>query len=561
MAHAYLFRVGGPSCGPPAEGLGQGAKHLGDETVPRGERPAPSIESAGQAGQSGYHWLAPVLVALIGAFMSILDTSIVNVATPTMMNVFNADPSSIQWVSTIYMLALGVVIPLSGWLGDLMGFKRLYILSMATFVAGSLLCALAWDLNSLIGARVIQAVGGGMIMPTTMAMIYRMVPRDKIGSGMGIFGIALLVAPAIGPTLGGYLVEFVDWRWIFTINLPIGVIGMLLALFILPEFQSKHPGKLDIGGAVTSAAALFCLLLALTKGSDWGWTDERTLLLFCVSLFSFVLFIYLELTSDNPLLDLRVFKYPGFLLANLTIIVTMIGMFSGLFFLPLFLQSIRGIGAMETGLLMMPGALVSGLMMPIIGRLFDRIGARPLVIAGLILLAFITFLFRNLNLATATTTIMLWTMFRGLVMPLANMPAQTAAMVDIPTEMIGRASAITNIIGRVSSSFGIAVLTSLLTKRQTLHAARLAWEVSPANSTAMGFLAHAGAALGGGVHGKSVALAYLWGVIQKTSFVSAIDDVFIVTAAFTLIALVPAIFLKRSKTAVAAQRREAAMAE
>jgi MFS family permease len=216
---------------------------------------------------------------------------------------------------------------------------------------------------------------------------------------------------------------------------------------------------------------------------------------------------------------------------------------------------------MQTGLLMMPGALVSGLMMPIIGRLFDKIGARPLVIVGLLLMAFITFLYRNLNLATATTTVMLWTMFRGLVMPLANMPAQTAAMVDIPTEMIGRASAITNIIGRVSSSFGIAVLTSMLTKRQTLHAARLSWEVNPANSTAMGFLSHAGAALGGGMHAKTMALAYLWGVIQKASFVSAIDDVFIVTAAFTLIALVPAVFLKRSKPAAAGQRREAAMAE
>ncbi|HUI69230.1 MAG TPA: DHA2 family efflux MFS transporter permease subunit [Spirochaetia bacterium] len=534
---------------------------MSDQTAGRRDSPVNTIGTGPQAGQSGYHWLAPVLVALIGAFMSILDTSIVNVATPTMMNVFNADPSEIQWVSTIYMLALGVVIPLSGWLGDLMGFKRLYIISMGTFVAGSLLCALAWDLNSLIAARVIQAVGGGMIMPTTMAMIYRMVPRDKIGSGMGIFGIALLVAPAIGPTLGGYLVEYVDWRWIFTINLPIGVIGILLAFFVLPEFQSKHPGKLDVGGAITAAAALFCLLLALTKGSDWGWGDEKTVLLFCASFFSFVLFIYLELTSDNPLLDLRVFRYPSFTLANLTIVVTMIGLFSGLFFLPLFLQSIRGIGAMQTGLLMLPGALVSGLMMPIIGRLFDKIGARPLVITGLLLMAFITFLYRNLNLATATSTIMLWTMLRGFVMPLANMPAQTAAMVDIPTEMIGRASAITNIIGRVSSSFGIAVLTSMLTKRQTMHAARLSWEINPANSTAMGFLHKASAAMGGGEHGTRIGLAYLWGMIQKASFVSAIDDVFIVTAIFTLIALVPAVFLRRSKAAAAGQKREAAMAE
>jgi len=503
-------------------------------------------QGAAEAGQAEFHWVAPVLVALIGAFMSILDSSIVNVAIPTMMNVFNADPSQIQWVSTIYMLALGVVVPLSGWLGDLIGFKRLYIVSMAVFIVGSLNCTLSWNLNSLIFSRVIQAVGGGMIMPTTMAMIYRMVPRDKIGSGMGIFGIALLVAPAIGPTLGGYLVEYVDWRWIFTINLPIGVIGMLLAFFILPEFKSKHPGKLDVAGAFTSASALFCLLLALSKGSDWGWGDERTILLFVASFFSFVLFIYLELTAENPLLDLRVFKYASFALANLTVIVTTVAMFSGIFFLPLFLQSIRGIGAMQTGLLMMPGALVSGLMMPFVGRLFDRVGPRPLVMVGLLTLSFVTFLFHNLNLATATATIMLWNLLRGMVMPLANMPAQTAAMVDIPTELIGRASAVTNIIGRVSSSFGIAVLTSMLTTRQIVHGERLSWTVTAGNPAARMFMTRATSALGGSGHGKAIALAFLQGTVAKMSFVSAIDDVFLVTAAFTLLALVPAFFFKKS---------------
>jgi EmrB/QacA subfamily drug resistance transporter len=510
------------------------------------------------AGQSGYHWLVPVLVALIGAFMSILDSSIVNVAIPTIMNVFNAGPGSVQWVSTIYTLALGVVIPLSGWLGDRLGYKRLYMLSMGGFVAGSLLCTLAWDLNSLIVARVIQAAGGGMIMPTTMAMIYRMVPRDKIGSGMGILGIALLVAPAIGPTLGGYLVEYVEWRWIFTINLPIGVVGIVLAWFVLPEFQSKHPGRLDVGGAVTSAAALFCLLLALSKGSDWGWRDEKTILLFFVSVVSFALFIYIELTAENPLLDLRAFKYASFTLANLTIVVTTVGMFSGLFFLPLFLQSIRGMGAMETGLLMMPGALVSGALMPVTGRLFDRIGPRPLVIVGLLLLAFVTFLFRNLNLATAATTVMVWTMFRGITMPFAMIPAQTAAMVDIPTELIGRASALTNIISRVSSSFGIAVLTSMLTARQAVHSARLSWGVTATHPAVTSMLSRTGAAMGGGARGRGIALALVQGMVAKSSFVNAIDDVFIVTAAFTLIALVPALFLKKGANG---KSRGPAMAE
>ncbi len=447
------------------------------------------------------------------------------------------------------LLVLGVVVPFSGWLGDRIGFKRLYVASMALFVIGSLFCSIAWSLNALIFARVIQAVGGGMIMPTTMAMIFRMVPKTQFGSAMGIFGIALLVAPAIGPTLGGYLVEYVDWRWIFTINLPVGAIGILLSLFVLPEFQSKHPGKLDVAGGFTSAGGLFCLLLALTEGADWGWGSEPTVLLFTVSFFLFVLFIYLELTSENPLLDLRVFTYRSFTMANLLVIVTNIVMFSGLFFLPLFLQSFRGLGAMETGLLMMPGALISGLMMPVSGRLFDKVGPRPLALTGVALLMFITWLFHYLNLATATSTIVLWTMLRGFVMPLAMMPAQTAAMVEIPTHLVGRASAITNIIQRVSSSFGIAVLTTVLTTRQALHGNWLAWTVTPANPAAMSALAHAGAVMGGGAKGRGMALMFLQGMAMKTGFVNAIDDVFIISALITAAAVIPALFLKKGKGA------------
>jgi EmrB/QacA subfamily drug resistance transporter len=492
-------------------------------------------------------WLAPVLVSLIGAFMAILDSSIVNVAVPTIMNVFNASTDSVQWVSTVYMLAMGVIVPLSGWLGDRLGYKRLYILSMAAFVAGSLLCGLSWNLNSLIVARVIQAAGGGMIMPTTMAMIYRMVPRDKIGGGMGIFGLALLVAPALGPTIGGYLVEYVDWRWIFTINLPIGVVGILLSYFVLPEFQSKHPGKLDVGGALSSAVMLFCLLLALSKGHEWGWLDEKTILLFAVSLFAFILFVYLELSSENPLLELRVFKYLSFTMANLLVVVTTVGMYAGMFYLPLFLQTVRGLGAMETGLLMMPGALFSGMLMPVTGKLYDKVGPRPLLMFGVLLLAFLTYQFHNLNLVTATGTITVWVMFRGGVMAFANMPAQTAALADIPTELVGRASSITNIISRVSSSFGLAVLTSLLTTRQAFHTAHYSWTLNAADPAVSRTVAAVSGALGGGARGRMGALAWLQGQVAKLSFVGAVDDVFVVAAAFTLLALIPAFFLRRGK--------------
>jgi EmrB/QacA subfamily drug resistance transporter len=489
-------------------------------------------------------WLAPLSVATIGVFMALLDSSIVNVAVSTIMTVFGSDPSSVQWVSTAYMLALGVAMPLSGWLGDKFGYKMLYIVSLAVFVMGSLFCSISWSLNSLIFARVLQAFGGGMVQPTVMAMLYKLVPRKQIGSAMGIFGVAAFVAPALGPTIGGYLVEYVDWRWIFTINLPIGVVGIVLAFLVLPEFESKDPGKLDVAGAVSSAVMLFCLLLGLSKGQEWGWLDERTVLLFVVSFFALVLFIYRELSAEKPLLELRVFKYLSFTMANLILIVSMVGLYAGTFYIPLFLQSVRGLGAMETGLLMMPAALVSAILMPVTGKLYDKIGARPLILFGVIVLAILTFTFRNLSLATATSTILLWVTLRGAVSPFTNMPAQTAALAAVPKELVGRASALLNIIARVSSSFGLAVLTSLLTSRRVFHQEHYAWGLTASDPATHQALATISAAVGGGARGRIGALAWLQGQVSRLSFVSGVQDIFIVAGIFTVLGILPALFLK-----------------
>lgn len=507
--------------------------------------------------QPGAHWMAPVLVALIGAFMSMLDSSIVNVAIPRIMTVFNASPSSVEWISTVYLLTLGVVVPLSGWLGDSLGFKRLYVLSLGIFTAGSLLCAVAGDLNLLIAARALQAVGGGMIMPTMMSMVTRMVPREKMGSGMGVFGIAVLAAPAIGPTLGGYLVEYVNWRWIFTINLPIGIVGILLALLVLPEFKSEDPGRFDIGGAVTAAVALFCLLLALSKGSTWGWRAEPTVLLFLASFFAFVLFVIIELTTDRPLLDLRLFRYTRFTVANLVIVVTMVGTYASLFFLPLFFQSAQGVGAMETGLIMMPGALATGLMMVVCGKLYDAVGPRPLVLAGVLLLSGILYLFHNLNLSTSVSTATLWATLNGMEMAFVGMPTQAAGLLDMPVESVGRASAMRNIISRVAGSFGIAVLTSLLGTRQAIHEARLSWTVT-AGSPALAALANGMRATGGAARGPGDIVNMLQGLVIKSAFVNAIQDVFLVAAFFVLIALAPALLLGKGARGMS---REGSLAE
>jgi EmrB/QacA subfamily drug resistance transporter len=487
------------------------------------------------------HWLVPVLVTLIGVFMSILDTSIVNVAISSIMTVFNTDTAGVEWVSTAYMLAMGMVVPMSGWLSDKIGLKRLYLWCLAAFTVGSVLCAAAWNIESLIAARVLQALGGGMLMPTVMAIIYRLVPRNQMGTGMGIFGMAMLVAPAIGPTLGGWLVEYVDWRWIFTINLPVGIMGLVLGGFLVPEFKKAKVGKFDVPGAVAAALGFAGLLYVLSKGNDWGWTSEATILTLTASVGILFIFVLIELWSPSPLLDLKVFAYRSFTFANITMIVVTIGMFAGLFYIPLFLQSIRGLGAMQTGLLMLPSALASGLMMPISGRLYDRFGPRVLVLSGLVLMALTTWLLAGISLDTALSTIMWWLIWRGVGMGLCMMPINNAAMNDIPPHLVSRATAVVAIIRNVASSFGIALMTVLLTQRDTFHTARMSDSVGPDNVAFTSWLAANPAT---GIMQFSAHMA-------KQSFVDAIQDIFLITAVFTLFAIPTAIYLRKKQRSAA----------
>ncbi|WP_430626141.1 DHA2 family efflux MFS transporter permease subunit [Sulfobacillus thermotolerans] len=324
---------------------------------------------AAQEPANSRHWGVALAVLILGGFMAILDTSIVNIAIPKLESVFSVDTAEVQWVVTIYMLTLGVVVPLAGYLGERFGYRTIYVISLIVFTIGSALSGLSWSLGVLTVFRVLQALGGGLIMPITMAMVYRIVPRDRIGTAMGFWGLGIIVAPAIGPTLGGWLVEYINWRLIFYINVPIGIIGVLLALAYVPKFPSRHMGTFDLMGFILSASGLFGLLLALSEGQTWGWGSEPIILLLVGSVFLLILFSLWELSVEHPLLDLRVFSRGSFTMANLLVVVITVSMYSGLFYVPLFLQTVVGYGALETGLMMMPAALASAIMMPISGRL------------------------------------------------------------------------------------------------------------------------------------------------------------------------------------------------
>jgi EmrB/QacA subfamily drug resistance transporter len=486
----------------------------------------------------GRPWGLALFTIIVGAFMSILDATIVNIAVPAIMHDFNTNTSGVQWVLTIYLLVLGVVVPLSGWLGDRYGYRRMYMIALAIFTLGSALSGLAWSIGALIVARVIQAVGGGLIMPVTTAMVYSIVPRDRIGTAMGFFGLTMLFAPAVGPTLGGYLVQYVNWRLVFTINIPIGIIGLVLAALYVNEIGGQTRQPLDRAGFATAAVGLFSLLLALSEGQTYGWESEPIVGLFFLAAVSLILFVWCELRTQYPLIDLRVFAYPSFTLSLLVMVIMQVALFGAIFYVPLYLQTVRGFGALTTGLALMPGAIATGIMMPIAGRIYDRSGPRGLGIVGTLFMVVGTYLFHHLSLNTAVPTVSAWMIVRGLGMGMVMMPVMTAGLAVVPQALIGRASAVNNIIQRVSGSFAIALMTALLSARSAQHFAGLAERLGPAA------VANLPPALP-----QPAALALLAARLHAQAFTLAIDDLFVLMAAAGLLGLIPIALMRRGRAA------------
>ncbi|GAA5145489.1 DHA2 family efflux MFS transporter permease subunit [Pseudonocardia eucalypti] len=411
-------------------------------------------------------WLIPLLVLIVGMFMSVLDISIVNVAIPTMQRDFGTTVDDIEWVSTAYTLALGVVVPMSGWLGDRIGLTRIYLYSLVGFALTSALCGLAWDLPSMVAFRILQAVPGGVLPVVTVSLLMSIVPREQIGTAMGIYGQGVVVAPAIGPTLGGYLVEYVDWRLIFLINVPAGVLGVIAGYLVLPRTPPGPARPFDWWGFVAAATGLFALLLAVSEGQSWGWDSYRIRMLLVFAVLALALFVVIELAVEHPLIDLRVFRNWMFVNSLLLISVLSVGLFAVLFYLPLFMQQGQGIQPLRVGLILLPEAVVMGLLMPVAGRLYDLIGPRWPGVIGLAIAAYGGFLLCGIGPAMSEGDVILWTCVRAFGNGLAMMPIMTAGIAAIPPAQVGSASLVNNIVMRASSALGLAVMTVLATAQQ-----------------------------------------------------------------------------------------------
>ena len=429
--------------------------------------PDASVTAAQPASGGRSTWLVPMLVLVGGMFMSVLDTSIVNVALPTMARDFGVTADDIEWVATAYTLALGVIVPLSAWVGDRVGLTRAYMACLVLFCIASALCGLAWNLESEIVFRIIQAIPGGVLPVVTLPLVYRIVPRESIGSAMGIYGVGILFAPGIGPTLGGYLVEYVDWRLVFFINVPVGIVAALAAYFLLPPTLPSSKRRFDWLGFITIAYGLFALLLAFTEGQSWGWSSYRIMILLVSGALSLALFVIIELEMDEPLVDLRVFRYWPYVNSLLLVSTLSVGLFVVLFYLPLFMQNAQGIAPLRTGLILLPEALVMMAFMPVAGRLYDLLGPRIPAVIGLVIATYGTWLLCGINPNMTEGEIILWSCIRAAGNALALMPIMTAGLAAIPPQFTSSGSAFNNIAQRVSSSLGLAGLGVFVSNQQS----------------------------------------------------------------------------------------------
>jgi EmrB/QacA subfamily drug resistance transporter len=414
--------------------------------------------------------IAGILVTLtaiiLGSFMSILDITIVNVALPTFGRVFESSLQSLQWIITGYMLASAAVIPVAGWLSDRFGSKRVYLVALVLFTAGSVLCAVATTAPMLIVFRILQGLGGGMLMPVGMSMLYRVAPPDKRGAVMGIFGIPMLLGPALGPVISGWLLEFASWPWIFLINVPVGVVAVAIGLRSLPSFAAERSNaRLDTVGMVLGPVAFASLTYGISESTEAGWTGRSTVTGVTVGLIALAAFIGRELTTRQPLLDLRVFRSRDFSLAIMTQWLMIAGMFGTFFLIPVFLQQIGGYSPFQTGLISLPNALVAACTMPLGGRLFDRFGARPPVLIGVGIVVVSFWMLTGISAETTAFDLLLPLAVMGAGMGMAMMPLGTHVLSSAPRDLVSRVTSLTGACQNVVSSLAIASFATLLQSR------------------------------------------------------------------------------------------------
>jgi DHA2 family multidrug resistance protein len=496
---------------------------------------------------------------MIGTFMAVLDATIVNVGLPKIMASFGVGIDKIEWVVTAYMLAMAVMLPTSAWMADKYGYKRIYFLGMTLFTVGSFLCGLSGNENVLILSRIVQGLGGGTLMPLGMAIITREFPPEQRGMALGFWSIAAAASVSFGPLIGGYLVDNFSWQLIFDVNVPVGIIGLLVTVVIQKEYKNPRSGKFDLIGFISVSLFLPLTLYALAEGAattnTQGWSSPMVLICFAIALISLGIFLTNELLVREPLIDLRLLANYNFGISNIIMFVFGIGMFGSTFLLPLYLQNSLNYTAIQAGSVFLPMGILQGTVAPIAGFFGDRTNPKIPIIAGLLLFGVSFYLNSRLSFLTEHHYIMTILYLRGFSMGIMFSPLSSVSLLEIPREKMAQASGLFNVIRQLGGSFGVAILATLLTIRVNYHQQVFSQSVelnSPAYHQAIGklnqyFMHNAG---------KPASTAYrlsnsaLGTQISKEAYIGAINDDFLIAGIVTVIGIIPVLLLhtKKKKT-------------
>ncbi|MCF8566494.1 DHA2 family efflux MFS transporter permease subunit [Alicyclobacillus tolerans] len=500
--------------------------------------------------QESIHRGTIVGVMIFGAFVAILNQTLLNVAIPHLMTAFNVTADTVQWLSTAYMLTNGITIPITAFLIGTFTTRGLFLTSLTFFTLGSFICSIAPTFTIMLIGRIVQAAGAGIMMPLMMTVILNIYPPDIRGKAMGTVGIAMFFAPAVGPTLSGWMIEHYSWRLLFWVVIPIAILDMILAAALLKNVTERTKPKFDAWGFVTSTIGFGSLLYGFSEAGSKGWQSGVVLATIVVGLIFIALFAIHELTAKNPMLNLRVFKYGMFTLAAAVSSVVNMAMFGGALLVPIYIQNIRGYTPLESGLLLLPGAILMGIMSPISGALLDRYGIRPLAVIGLLITSVTTWQFAHLNMYTNYSHVMLLYTMRMFGMSFIAMTIMTSGLNHLPRHLNSHGTASANTVRMVAASLGTAFLITVMSNRSNYHIAQYGNTMTLSNAVPAQFLqdtAQSLAALLGQPLsvGYAAAVQILSGLTQAHATVNGIDDAFVVATALAVVALVLSFFLRK----------------
>lgn len=493
-----------------------------------------------------------ILAALLfGMFIAILNQTLLNVALPKINTEFNISASTGQWLMTGFMLVNGILIPITAYLFNKYSYRKLFLVALVLFTIGSLICAISMNFPIMMVGRVLQAIGAGVLMPLGSIVIITIYPPEKRGAAMGTMGIAMILAPAIGPTLSGYIVQNYHWNVMFYGMFIIGIIAILVGFVWFKLYQYTTNPKADIPGIIFSTIGFGALLYGFSEAGNKGWGSVEIETMFAIGIIFIILFVIRELRMKAPMLNLEVLKFPTFTLTTIINMVVMLSLYGGMILLPIYLQNLRGFSALDSGLLLLPGSLIMGLLGPFAGKLLDTIGLKPLAIFGIAVMTYATWELTKLNMDTPYMTIMGIYVLRSFGMAFIMMPMVTAAINALPGRLASHGNAFLNTMRQLAGSIGTAILVTVMTTQTTQHLSAFGEELDKTNPVVQDHMRELASQYGGQEGAMKVLLQF----VNKLATVEGINDAFIVATIFSIIALILCLFLQSNKKAKATAQK------